>query len=302
MSRRILQEPAILHENTPEFNHELLERLLGAQYIVWSSVISAIDMGTPCERSRRLTWLIHKTQIPNFVEAPLPWSRESWFGNFSRTVDATWKEFFQLASDQEILDELRWAASRPDCVNKGVKVVQGMDFRTVFNGQERDFESAYMELPFAEDSVLSLMQDPNLRCSYTRGSVYLGTVIKSNWPQFSPHFRRWMMGRETLSTNLIIVYNNQRIHGESSPFLYNRSAFGFPARKRAAMFEQAGDTMNHAMMGIAFAWFHTQRRNEVENVPSLLLRVGRALRKRDSKDCDGSDDESAVVRSMRARV
>ena len=85
---------------------------------------------------------------------------------------------------------------------------------------------------------------------------YLNTVIKSNFPQWAEEFQRWLVPFETMSTTNIVCYERHSIHGENSSFVYDRAAYGFPPRKRHCVYEQAGDTMNAAAMGITLMWWH----------------------------------------------
>ena len=91
--------------------------------------------------------------------------------------------------------------------------------------------------------------------------------------------------------------------GEASPFLFAREAFGFPARKRHAVYEQAGDTMNPSVMGVAFLWFHAQRKERVIQLTesaNFLLAIGRTLRSKPSDCSDVSESESGPKRAKTA--
>ena len=67
------------------------------------------------------------------------------------------------------------------------------------------------------------------------------------------------------------------------------------------MYEQAGDTMNPSVMGVAFLWFHAQRKERVIQLTesaNFLLAIGRTLR---SKPSDCSDvSESGPKRAKTA--
>ncbi len=252
------QEDAILHENTPEFNHMLLDKILGRYYSVQSCIVNATTFGTPCERPRRLTWLLHKRMHVDRVPGEVSWS-EDWTSLFFRTIEMHWRAYFELASKDEIMQELRWAANREESVGHGRDLFHGMSFEGAFIDQERCFLLGYLRLPNGWSSVVSLMQDPVERCSYNRGKSVSGTLIKANFPQYSPEHRRWLCPRETISTNTMVAYKFLSVHGEMSSLCFDREAHGFPARKRHIMFEQAGDSMNVPSIGIALAWYHSRK-------------------------------------------
>ena len=151
-----------------------------------STVVNSTDYGTPCERPRRYTFLIHRGALATRVPNALPWG-PAWCQLFFREATITWEEFFKIASDDEVYEELNWARTRPTCVN--AIAVDGLtaqtSFELIFNEQEQAFLAGYMTLPSAQESVLSLMQDPYENCSYSRGNRNLPTMIRNNWPQYN---------------------------------------------------------------------------------------------------------------------
>ena len=50
----------VIHENVEEFDWHVLETLLGCIYIVYSTVMEAVDLGWPVWRRRRWTILLHR--------------------------------------------------------------------------------------------------------------------------------------------------------------------------------------------------------------------------------------------------
>lgn len=84
-----MQEPIILHENSPRFPLQLLERFLGHMYVISSTDVDASVYGSPVRRERKLTRLYHKgkTNVAN-----VPFSRFS--ARFERTCTMCWREFF----------------------------------------------------------------------------------------------------------------------------------------------------------------------------------------------------------------
>ena len=110
--RLLLQEDAILHDNVPEFNVEVLKKIFEDMYIIESIVVCCSALGQPAERRRRLTWLRHKKSV---VMTPSK-IKESWTDfhhHFERNCLITWESYFELASEAELESELQWAMERP---------------------------------------------------------------------------------------------------------------------------------------------------------------------------------------------
>ena len=202
-----------MHENTPEFNHELLVQLLGDIYVeVSSCVVGAVALGTACERDRRLTWLIHKKEINFRVPDAIPWG-DHWLEMFHRQLQTCWEEFFDQGSEAERMVELVWAQERPESRGKGHNVSANMNFEVVFNEQEVAFLDGYLKKPDGPGSVASLMQDPGERATYNRQRSTLNTLIKNNFPQYSTKHHKWLLPRETLTANLIPAYHKHAFYG-----------------------------------------------------------------------------------------
>eukprot|EP00971_Amphidinium_carterae_P144799 2868950-Amphidinium_carterae.3 len=61
--RLSLGDKAILHENVAQFPVHLLERFFSDTYIVQTVVVNSAILGHACDRERRLTWLLRKTEV-----------------------------------------------------------------------------------------------------------------------------------------------------------------------------------------------------------------------------------------------
>ena len=285
--RLIDQELLCIHENTKEFNEEILERYLGEYYAVFCVPLNSTDFGAICERPRKYTMLVHKKTLRYRMPKSLVWGRE-WLQQFHRVLDegVTWRVFFGICSDEEIMDELEWAASRSTvdetlCANLHPR----SSFQQVFINQESNFLQGYLDLGVSR-GVLSLMQDPTGQPCYSVGKT-LGCMIANNWPQYSVEHDRWLVARETLLTNTIVAYSFLSTLGEGSSFLKSREAYGFPPRLRHHMFHQAGDGMSAPSAGSALLWavsqFDFSTPSETFMSPSLC-NLGRMLVLRDSDE------------------
>ena len=132
-------------------------------------------------------------------------------------------------------------------------------------------------------------------------SRYLGTIIKQNFPQYSPRHHRWLVPFETLTTNLMVGYARFSQHGEKSSFCFDRQAFGYPSRKRNIVFEQSGDAMNINMIAVALAWFHAcagvQTPEQAQS--PFIAAVGRVLVKHASEVSEDQEREQKDLNKKR---
>eukprot|EP00959_Pyramimonas_sp_CCMP1952_P306126 6406554-Pyramimonas_sp.AAC.1 len=154
-----LMETVILHENTPEFDHELLDRLLGEHYISFSCVVNASSLGQLAERTRRYTWMVHR-RVLNASHAPpwpVPWG-DSFVQQFHRTLgNCDWKVLFELAPQSEVKAEWDWAIAtrRPR---------SSACFHDLLTEDEQMVLRAYNQLGYSMGAV-SLTQNPDHRAS-----------------------------------------------------------------------------------------------------------------------------------------
>ena len=116
--RLLLQEDVIVQENVPQFPPELLQKFLGALYIIETTVLSPFDLGWGVQRRRRWTVLRHRYKTRAFTSPLNAFSAmfycPSWFGMWENVSDwcPAWDIFF-CGNKKELVTELIWAASRP---------------------------------------------------------------------------------------------------------------------------------------------------------------------------------------------
>ena len=262
LMRRRLQEPAVLHENVPDFEPELLVDLLGDLYIVSSCVVSAAGLGQLAERQRRFTWLLHKKLLLPRVARLVPWD-SAFVERFLRSLETTWRVLFELATEQEIAEEVQWAAKRKDRVVSATVAEQSLDrvveaaltdFSLVMNAWEAANAKGYLELG-AQNSVCNLGQHPELRPVCDWDKPYLHTLIRNCFPMYSHAHKRWLTGRESLAAHCYTCYPSLSQHGEKTSFMFERADFGLPPRQRHHLFAQAGDGMSLPSVGLALLWY-----------------------------------------------
>ena len=113
--RLLLQEPVIIHENSPRFPRSLLERFLGHLYVIDDCIIESADYGSPARRERKLTRMYHRVKVSQPIVSFANFNKA-----FQRPCTMTWREFYwqHLVTDSEkckaeMHEDLSWAANRP---------------------------------------------------------------------------------------------------------------------------------------------------------------------------------------------
>ena len=283
LMRRRLQEPAVLHENVPDFEAQLLQDLLGDLYVVSSCVVSAAKRGQLAERERRFTWLLHKKFFLPRVQQPLvPWDL-AFVSHFTRSLETTWRVVFELATEEEIKEEVLWASRRKECVSEaseGLLDAAVADFSLVLSGYEAQNLRRY-EQNFGGQGVCNLLQNPLTRPVTNSTKPYLQTLIRNCFPMYSHEFKRWLTGRESLATNCYVSYPCLSQHGEQTSFMFDWADFGLPPRQRHHLFAQAGDGMSLPCVGLALLWYlHLDLRDTAQEslqVSPFLRKLTRTL-------------------------
>jgi hypothetical protein len=236
--RLLLQEDAILHENVPEFEAQLLEALLGHIYIITSCVLKNSELGQLVDRDRRYTWLLHKRIINQNTPIPEPWG-PTFISRFHRGLQTTCAEFWDLASADEIEYELQWSCNRKGSRAHGC-VETPVDFQDTFTEWEHEAFLRYVTIvgPLRDAGkfcVASLHQNPAADfATHNYGRALLHTVTRHTFPQFAWGPNRWLTPLETLTTNTLVTYPQLSQFGEKTSFCFRREDFGLPPRTRSA--------------------------------------------------------------------
>ena len=286
--RRTLQEPAILHENVQQFAPELLDKFLGDMYTIQSCVFNAAVLGHACDRERRLTWMLHKGHVN--VSPQNNWPESLPF--FVRTCTFTW-EAYCVSTAEEREEEIRWAAGRQSII----KIMatdrttscsftwpawKDMRFAEALTDRELDFLKGYLQLLHSRAGfVVQLNQNPEHHSNYNRSRHRLQTITRNNHMLFSLTFGRWLTLRELLLAQAFPVLDTLgSILGRGGPCSFNvdRKSLGFGARKRNAVSEQVGNSMNVNAIGAAFFWlfgFTDYRARPAREVGGIAERVAK---------------------------
>ena len=111
--RMLLQEDFILHENVQNFPVAILEHVFGDIYIIESVVFCCSQLGLAAERVRRYTWMRHKRSVVASPSATISTTfPDAISRQRRRNQGLTWRQYFELASDEELAEELAWASGR----------------------------------------------------------------------------------------------------------------------------------------------------------------------------------------------
>ncbi len=103
----LLLFPVLLHENVVNFERRVLEELFGTWYEIDELRMDPVAFGSPSRRTRMYRILTHKASV---VSALFPMSKLPEM--FGRICHATYS-IYLFASDDELLDEIKWARGRP---------------------------------------------------------------------------------------------------------------------------------------------------------------------------------------------
>lgn len=97
--RLLLQEPLILHENSPRFQVQLLHRFLGHLYHIDDTNVESLKYGGAVRRERKLTRMVHKFEATILTNPGF----ESFDKRFHRDCHMHWKAYYW----QHLVDDAR---------------------------------------------------------------------------------------------------------------------------------------------------------------------------------------------------
>jgi hypothetical protein len=242
--RLLIQERAILHENTKGFSVDLLLAMLGHMYVVaYTVLVDCADLGVPNDRIRRLTWLYHKSSVITPI-----CSFPSFFDLCKRECEALW-DVFLVATEEELRSEFQWASKRrTSCFKLG-------DSETDFTGALTSLEMKHLDgyQRLCPRGVAMLQQNPwcHPQCNMDRPRLH--TLFRRMTLVYSLVHKRWFTPMELLT--VMMFPTTVGPWGETCSFTHDRSAFDFPPRSRGVVIEQAGNSMNVCVIGVALMWW-----------------------------------------------
>eukprot|EP00959_Pyramimonas_sp_CCMP1952_P288809 6040087-Pyramimonas_sp.AAC.1 len=110
--RLLLQEDLVVHENVKDFPIWLLETIFASVYVVSTAILDVANMGFPVNRERRVTIMIHKRLIADYLPRTISqWTWAEFAQWVARECGIDFRAFL-LASSDELESELAWASSR----------------------------------------------------------------------------------------------------------------------------------------------------------------------------------------------
>ena len=250
--RRIMEskehEEAFLHENMLEFPEALLHDLFGATHVIQTAIVDSARVGQACDRRRRLTWMVSKKHVCERLQWP------EFEKRFRRHCAIDWSAYF-IAGKHELEKELEWAKQRPSLKKPPSRRLSRSPFEAALNNMEWDFLTKYKDMHKGCDLVVMLNQNPDKHAHTSAGKRTLPTLIKNTHMLYSTRHHRWLTPYELLVVQNFPVYDFLSQHGETCSFNRARETLRLSPRRRSVICEQAGNSMNVNVMGIALLWW-----------------------------------------------
>ena len=269
--RLLIKEPVLLHENILAFDLEVLIACLGAVYCLFPGELDVASLGWPVHRRRRLTLCIRKDLMQT---VHYPW--HVFLRNCCRVTTACWLEFTHHTHEIHIQETLDWMRSRPtsmynmsrrqrkaairdECEEWGANmkaVLRAADqspFTHALLASECRRLVEYRRLANASEHGCKYLccllgQEPGPHAQYSTSPV-LNTIIRKTVIAWADPVLRPLTGFELMSAQGFVTHPSCSLGGVlSSSFLLNRS------RHRAAVGEQAGNSMPVNFVGLALMW------------------------------------------------
>ncbi|CAE7399305.1 unnamed protein product [Symbiodinium sp. CCMP2456] len=245
--RLLLQEPVIIHENSPRFPRSLLERFLGHLYVIDDCIIESSEYGSPARRERKLTRLYHRVKT---FQPDVPFS--TFNRAFHRSCTMTWREFYWrhlLTSHAELHEDLAWASGRPT-VRAGA-VVEAEDsldneFEKALNPTETKSLRAYRAK--SPTMAYSLSQNGATTFAMTSSAQHLQTMIRHSGLTWCDGPLATGAGTEVLVTQAWPVHPIVNAGMKVTPFHVDSP----DPRMSRVLRAQAGNSMNLFMLTVQF--------------------------------------------------
>lgn len=292
--RLLLQEPFILHENVPGINASTiapLEELLSPMYIIQTCVFDSYNLGHPCHRVRRLTWLLHRSKV--IISPSVPWTFA--IERFFRDLKCSY-HVYMIADDQQKHEELSWCLSRTNSGGDSVTLedrkqnalklcTEHAAFGRVICGALTSNEFFDALLVSEQDRLLNywlqmsgynsqttacgLGQDPLARPWHNSGRHSLMCLLRNSHIIWDFKHKRWLEPHELLLAQAFPVLGRSSVQ---CSFSQGRPS-AWPKRQRQHMVFQAGNSMNVHSVGCALVWLAMELplRSRPQTTDALLL-------------------------------
>ena len=269
--------PTALHENVPGFDKRILEDLLGEYYDIHECPMHPQDFGIPSRRPRTYRLLVAKQCCTNVL---FPFNKVPEFSGPTACADY---QIFLIASEEELLEELRWASSRPTSKAQTLVVTRPLDrgaFRCALTETEENNLKDYERLfPKNAKGVFSLNQMAAAGRGVLSSDWELQCIVKNAHMLWDNSAARWCTGREVLASQVFPAFGTDRL---SVPLCNSYQVDRPHTRTRGAIIERAGNTMNVSIAG----YVHIYRLLCIELVgDSAAASAGRMAKRQKLLNC-----------------
>ena len=181
-TRRLIQEPIVVFENSDRYPASVLEQLLGDIYVVMPYIVVSTVTGALSYRSRLWALLAHRefcTKIWASMSNVIPL--------FTRILGCTWRcildeRYLLGASHEEQQYELYWASNRPTSGVVGSPVDRSRvgPWEEALSKTEFSYLCGYEQLAhFQPGCAMHLHQNPKTHPQYSKAHRYLMCLISS---------------------------------------------------------------------------------------------------------------------------
>ena len=241
--RRALQEPLVGHENVLEFPDWIVKEMMGDLYFINEARMSGESLGWPAHRHRAIRACIHKEKV---LEELQPWPVINQM--FQRVREITWRELL-VADAAELAGELEWASSRKGALGSAPDFANPTEFVKALTKFEQQNLKAYMDR--WPGCCYMLAQDAKKQPARSNTQC-LCTLIRNTHICMSSEHLRWFTAKELLVAQAFPAIPTLLVDSRPvTSFNIERAA----KRKRVAMVQQAGNSMNVNMVGALLLYF-----------------------------------------------
>ncbi len=228
--------PVIFYENVMQLEKSFIEAVLGEWYDIYECPMYPENFGVPARRPRMFRLLVLKRACSHimFPFSILP-------DAFKRTCEAGFRMYL-FASDDELLEEVQWASSRPTTLAANVPVnLEHDSFEKALTVSEAVNLKDYLRMYPGSGKVFSLKQMAANDHAVISGDDALQTVTKNVGLLWDSRANRWYLPKELLASQGFPVPGSTR---NGFPPCCSYQVDRSVSRSRLAMSERAGNSMN----------------------------------------------------------
>ena len=297
--RLLVLEPIVLHENILNFKLAVLVSCLSTAYAIFPGEIDLAELGWPVHRRRRLTLLL---RLDLLQVVHYPWNK--FVNDCRRLTTATWLDFCAISCHNDIHDFLGWMRQRPTSMfNTTDRQMRAVIRRecTLWNANPKPVIKAALESEFTRALLASecrrLVRYREMAATSEHGLDYLACLVGqepgdhaqfSVAPTLNTIIRKtvilWAnpLGRPFTGLELMSAQGFVCHHTFSAGGVLSSNFMRALDRKRAAVSEQAGNSMPVQFVGMSIMWAlcATEISEPVSLDPALATLVGLQKKRR----------------------